>query len=129
MPLSDAYEAIVLNILYRSDTTGIPAGWGLALSTSVPTASTFAEVGTGSGYQRQTINHAPAASPAGTNSNSVAATFGPFSSACTISAFGVFNTAGTGGACISWNTLSAARTLSAGDTLFFPVGQLTNAVA
>lgn len=129
MPLTDTYEAYVLNMLYRGDTTGLPTSWGLALSTSVPTASTFSEIGTGSGYQRQTINHGTAASPAGTNSNSVAATFGPFSSACTISAFGVFNTTGTGGGCISWNTLSAARTMSAGDTLFFPVGQLTNSIA
>lgn len=126
--ISAFYEKVLLDYCLKGSTATLPAAWGLALGTAVPTASsvtTVWEVGTGSGYTAQTMPMSAASSPAGSSINGTAATFGPFSTACTISGMALKDTAATAGNMIWYGSLATARTLGVGDSLVFAVGALT----
>jgi len=68
---------------------------------------------------------AAAASPAGSASNLNAMTFGPISAAGTVSGLQIWDTgAATAGNMLWYGTLTAARTLSPGDSLTIAAGNL-----
>lgn len=123
--ISAFYEKVLLDYSLTGATATRPTAWGLALSTAAPNATTFTEIGTGSGYAAQTMPMSAAASPAGSSINGTAATFGPFSTACTVSGMALKDTTTTGGNVIWYGTLATARTLGVGDSLVFAVGSLT----
>ena len=116
------YEPVGLNYLLLGATATRPTAWALALGASVPTASTFTEIGTASGSSAQTMPFPTAAGSSVTNT--VAATFGPFSTAVTISGAVIKDTSATGGNVIFWGSLATAATLTAGESLIFAVGSL-----
>lgn len=122
-------QKVALDYLLLGATATRATAWGLALSTGVPTATSFTEVGTGSGYAAQTMPMSAASSPAGTTINGTAATFGPFSSACTISGMAIKDTTATAGNPLWYGTLATARTMGVGDSLVFAVGSLNISLA
>jgi secreted trypsin-like serine protease len=125
-------EKAMLDYINTGATATLPAAWALALGTAAPTSvSTVAtwEVGTASGYSCQTMKMPAASSPAGSCTNTVAATFGPFSSACTISGMMIKDASATAGNSLWYGTLATARTLGVGDSLVFAVGSLTITLA
>jgi len=121
-------EKFMLDYCLTGATATLPAAWTLALSTAVPTSTSTAvsiEIGTASGYSCQTMKMPAASSPAGSATNTVAATFGPFSTACTISGMFIKDTSATGGNILWYGSLATARTLAIGDSLVFATGSLT----
>ena len=102
-----------------------PAAWSVGLSLGVPSSVSGSEIATGSGITRQTLTMAAAASPAGSASNLNAMTFGPISAAGTVSGLQIWDTgAATAGNMLWYGTLTAARTLSPGDSLTIAAGNL-----
>ncbi len=117
----------VLDFLLGGGSGTIPASRYVALCTGTPTSVVAGEVNTNSGYFRQTVLFGPAASPAGSASNTAAMTFGPFSSSAAIQGIAIFNTgtgAGTVGSMLWYGTLATARTVGFGDTITIAVGDL-----
>ncbi len=101
-----------------------------ALAASTLTAATGTEHHTGLGYARQTVQMSPAASPAGSVSNTNAMTFGPFSSSNAIQGMIVTDTFSIYGGNILWfGTLLTARTVLPNDTLVVAAGQLLVTIA
>lgn len=102
-----------------------PAAWGVGLSGGVPSSTSGSEVGTGSGWSRQTVGFAAAASPAGSASNTVAMTFGAGLTALSATGVQIWDTlAATAGNMLMYGTLATARTLGVGDSLVFASGAL-----
>jgi secreted trypsin-like serine protease len=122
-------EKFALDYMLQGATATRPTAWGLALSTGVPNSTTFTEIATASGYAAQTMPMPLASSPAGSATNTVAATFGPFSSACTISGMALKDTTATAGNPLWYGTLATPRTIGIGDSLVFAVGSLTITLA
>jgi hypothetical protein len=118
------YQKVALDYMLLGSTATRAQAWSLALSTGVPTYTSFSEIGTASGYSVQTMPMPAASSPAGSAANTVAATFGPFSTACTISGMAMKDTSATGGNIMWYGTLATPRTLGIGDSLVFAVGAL-----
>lgn len=108
-----------------------PASRFLGLSLGAPTSVSGSEIGTGSGYARQSCVFAAAASPAGSVSNASTMSFGPFNSAQSISGLVLWDTnlSLNSGNMLWYGTLSAARTVSSGDSLTFAVGALVITLA
>jgi hypothetical protein len=105
-----------------------PAVWGAGLALGNPTSVAGSEIGTGSGYARQTASMSAASTPASSavTSNLNAMTFGPFSNAQSISGLQVWDTlAATIGNMLWYGPLSVARTVSANDSLIIAPGALT----
>ncbi len=104
----------------------------VALSLGTPTSISASEVLPNSGYLRQTVLFGPAASPAGSASNTAAMTFGPFSSSNAIQGLVVFDTTNFTNGSQLWygtqgervGTLLTARTVLPGDTLVIAAGSL-----
>jgi len=109
-----------------------PTAWFCGLATAAPTSAASSEIATGSGYTRQTALFGAAGTPAGSGTavNTAAMTFGPFSSAQSISGIFIANTvssnAGTG---LYFGLLSAARTVQPGDSLVVASGALVVTMA
>ena len=106
-----------------------PAGMfvGLSLTPGPSSANVSSEIGAGSGYVRQSMGFAAAATPAGSASasNGTAATFGAFSSTATVNGLFLSDTVSSGAGSMYWfGTLAAARTPSSGDQLVLAVGAL-----
>ncbi len=102
-----------------------PTIWGVGLSVGAPTSISGSEVGTGSGWTRQTVTMNAAASPAGSSSNSNAMTFGPAVTAATMSGLQVWDTlAATAGNMLWYGVLATPRTLGVGDSLVIAAGAL-----
>lgn len=96
-----------------------------ALSLGTPTSVSGSEVAPNSGYLRQSALFDAAASPAGSNSNTAAMTFGPFSSSNAIQGLVIYDTtAFTAGNMLWYGTLLTARTVLPGDTLVVAAGAL-----
>src|SRR4051812_11565966 len=114
----------MLDYVLLGATATRPTARSLALSSVVPTRSTLTEFATGSGYTVQTMPMSAASSPAGTTINGTAATFGPFSGACTVSGMAIKDVVATGGNTLWDGALATARTLGVGDSLVFAVGSL-----
>lgn len=125
-------EMAVLNLLLLGSTSSAPAAWGLALGSAVPTASsviTTWEIGTGSGYTAQTCVMPACVLGSNTVTNTVAMTFGPFSSSQSVSGALMKNAVATGGTNLMWGSLATAATLTPGELLIFAVGSLACSVA
>ncbi len=119
-------EKAMLDWVLGGATPTRPASWGVGLSVGTPTSVSGSEIATGSGYTRQVVAFAAAASPAGSASNTGAMTFGPFSTGCTVQALQVWDTtAATAGNMLWYGLLATARTLGAGDSLVINAGALT----
>lgn len=107
-----------------------PAAWGMGLSGGVPSSTSGSEVGTGSGWSRQTAIFGAAASPAGTASNATAMTFGTGATALSCTGVQLWDTlAATAGNMLMYGTLATARTLGVGDSLVFAVGAVIASLA
>jgi len=123
--ISDYAEKAMLDWVLLGATPTRPAVIGVGLSTATPAASAGSEIGTGSGYARQTCTFGAAASPAGSSTNINAMTFGPFSSACTIQGMQVWDTlAATVGNELWYGLLATPRTLGVGDSVVFNAASL-----
>lgn len=102
-----------------------PSSRLIALSLGTPSSVSGSEVGSNSGYARQTMSPGAAASPAGSVSNNVAVTFGPFSSSNAIQGALIYDTISINSGNIWWyGTLLTARTVLPGDTLVIATGSL-----
>jgi hypothetical protein len=102
-----------------------PASRLIALSLGTPSSVSGSEVGSNSGYTRNTVLFGAAASPAGSASNTAAMTFGPFSSSNAIQGLLVYDTISINSGNIWWyGTLLTARTVLPGDTLTVAAGAL-----
>lgn len=102
-----------------------PASRLAALSLGTPTSVSGSEVGSNSGYIRQTALFSAAASPAGSASNTAAMTFGPFSTSNAIQGLLIYDTISINSGNIWWyGTLLTARTVLPGDTLVVNAGNL-----
>lgn len=107
-----------------------PSSRLVGLSLGTPSSVSGSEVGTGSGYARQTGLFGAAASPAGSASNTAAMTFGPFSSSNAIQGAIVADTISiSSGNLLFYGTLQTARTVLPGDTLVIGAGSLTITIA
>ena len=96
-----------------------------ALSLGTPTSVSGSEVGSASGYARQTALFGAAASPAGSASNTAGMTFGPFSSSNAIQGLFLADTVSIFSGNMLWyGTLLTARTVLPGDTLTVAAGNL-----
>src|SRR5262245_61828306 len=75
-------QANMLNWVLKGSTPTQPPSVYCALAIGPPSSISMSEIGAGSGYTRQTAGFTSAATPAGSGSasNTVAMTFGPFSS-------------------------------------------------
>jgi hypothetical protein len=127
MGVGTGYQNVVVNALLKGSTSPLPAAWGIQLCSTVPTDSSLVELATGIGYTPQSGQFGVATS--GTATNSVAATFGPFSSTETFSGGGIKDTTATGGTNIFNGSLSAAVTMTPGEFLVFAVGAIACSVA
>lgn len=97
---------------------------------STMTATHGTEYSSNQGYARQSVQMSPAASPAGSVSNTAAMTFGPFSSSAAINGLLVTDTGSIFAGNILWyGTLLTARTVLPGDTLVVSAGQLLVTIA
>lgn len=118
-------EKAMLDWVLGGATPTQPAQRWLALSLGTPTSVTGSEVQANSGYLRQTGSFGAAASPAGSVSNNVAATFGPFSTSNAIQGIMIWDTASINSGNMLWyGTLQTARTVLPGDSLVVAVGAL-----
>jgi hypothetical protein len=104
-----------------------PAGIFIGLSLVAPGSAASSEVGAGSGYTRQSMAFAAAATPAGSASasNSTAATFGTFSSSAVINGIFVADTVSSAAGSMLWyGAVATARTPLPGDTVTLAAGAL-----
>jgi hypothetical protein len=103
-----------------------PTSRYLALGLGAPSSISASELGTGSGYTRQTAVFAAAVSPAGSATLNSAVTFGPFSSAQSITGLVLFDTQGSSntGNMLWYGTLTTPRTVAPGDQLVIAAGSL-----
>ena len=108
-----------------------PTAWGVSLSLGAPTSVSGSEITTGSGYARQTVGFAPAVLSAGSASNTVAMTFGPFSSGASISGVALWDTvlSANSGNMLAYGLLATPRTVGAGDSLVIASGALVITLA
>lgn len=120
-------EKAALDWMLGGATPTRPANWGVALALGAPTSVSGSEISTGSGYARQTCTFGAAASPAGSASNANAMTFGPFSSAQSITGLVVYDTmlSLNSGNMLWYGTLTTPRTVGPGDSLVIAAGALT----
>lgn len=104
-----------------------PGTLGVAISLGAPSSVSGSEIGTGSGYTPQTVTFGAAGTPSGsaTVTNANAMTFGPFSTAQSLSGLVVKDTLATAGNLLFYGTLTTARTVAAGDSLVIAAGALT----
>jgi hypothetical protein len=103
---------------------------GVGLSLGAPTSISASEIATGSGWTRQPIGFAAAASPAGSASNNTAATFGPGLTAATFSGLQIWDDTRSGTGNMLWyGNLATPRTLGVGDSLVIASGALTITLA
>lgn len=124
-------EQAVLNSILAAVTTGFPAAWSLALGSAVPTSSSVVttwEIGTASGYTSQTMPMPTCTLGSNTVTNTVAATFGPFSSSQSVLGAMIKNTVATAGTNLMWGSLATAATLTPGESLIFAIGALACSV-
>jgi hypothetical protein len=105
-----------------------PSAWGVGLGTSSPTSIAGGELSTTFGYTRQSMAWGAAGSPtsSGTVSNASAITFGPFTTAATVSGLQIWDTmlsAGSGNMLFE-GLLAVARTMASGESLVIPTGSI-----
>jgi len=123
--ISSNAENLMLNWVNNAVAATRPTSWFAGLSLGAPTSVSGSEMANNSGYTRQTALIAGATS--GTCSNSVAMTFGPVSTAYSISGIQIWDTqqSNNTGNLLWYGLLSVARTLASGDSLVIAIGALT----
>jgi hypothetical protein len=106
-----------------------PTACFCGLSLTAPTSVASNEVGVGSGYTRQTASFAAAVTTVGnlgSASNSIAMTFGPFSSSAVISGLFLADTVSSGvGTGLLCGKLATIRSAAPGDSLTLGIGALS----
>ena len=119
---SDYLENAALSHIFRNDAMASPAQVYLALYTAAPTDAGGGTEAAGNGYARKIVTFgAPAG---GVISNTGAVSFTASGGAIgNVVAVGFFDAA-TAGNLLAWSTITAA-TVGDGDSINFPVGQLT----
>ena len=124
-------EKAMLDWVLGGATPTRPAAWAVGLSLGVPSSTSGSEITTGSGYARQTVGFGAAASPAGSATNTVAMTFGPFSGAASITGIQIWDTVLSlnSGNMLWYGTLTTPRTVGVGDSLVIASGALTVTLA
>lgn len=109
-----------------------PTTRAVGLSLGAPTSVSGSEW-TGTGVTRQTITFGAAASPGGSATNTAAVTFGPVTSAATVTGIQVWDTiSGTtanAGNMLWYGNLATVRTVASGDYLVLASGALTVSLA
>lgn len=127
--LSDFSEKLLLDWLMTTGTATRPTAWFVALYTAAPSDTGGGTEVTGSGYARQAVTFAAAASPGGTTNNTGSVSFtaagGNFG---TVTHIGIF-TAASGGSLLWHGALAASRTVNDGDTLSFAAGSINLTLA
>lgn len=120
-------EKAMLDWVLGGATPTRPTAWGMGLSLGAPSSTSGSEITTGSGYARQTVDFGAAASPGGSATNNVAATYGPFSGAATISGLQIWDTVLSlnSGNMLWYGNLATARSILAGDFVIVNSGALT----
>jgi len=127
MPTSNAYRAKIVDSTLRAVAFTAPANVYIALFTADPTADCITgneiQVGAHAWYARQAMVFAAQSVP-GITSNSAVVTF-PVVTGTDVTAthYALFD-ASTAGVMISYGTLTASKTYSAGDVPSFLAGQL-----
>lgn len=118
-------QNLMLNFVNNAVAVTRPTSWFAGLSLGSPTSVSGSELTNNSGYTRQSALIAAATS--GSQSNSVAMTFGPVSTAYAISGIQIWDTQGSNnaGSMLWYGLLSVARTLASGDSLVIAAGALT----
>ena len=102
-----------------------PASRLIALASGLPTSVSASELSPLSAYTRQTALFTAAASPAGSASNTAAATFGPFSSSGVVQGLVIFDTSAfTAGNMLWYGSVLTARTILSGDQVVVAAGAL-----
>lgn len=129
MGLMTAYQKNTLDwFLVNGATPTRSTALALGLTLGSPTSTSASEVGTGTGLTRQTMVFAAATAVAGgsaTASNASTASFGTANAAVTVSGFLLCdNVASSAAGIIIGGVLSAARTMSSGDSLTFAVASI-----
>lgn len=119
-------EILALNFLMNTATATRPVAWGIGLSTGVPSSVSGSEIGTASGYARQSGFFGTAA--AGSLINTAAVTYGPWSNQATVSGITIWDTvttAANGGDMLWYGTFATAQTVLAGQYIVINSGALT----
>jgi hypothetical protein len=112
-----------------------PATLGVGLSLGAPTSVSMSEIGSLSGYTPASLTMSSVGAAGTIASNAASVTFGPFSSAQSISGVVVKDTLALGGASGNvgnlhyFGLLATARTVGVGDTLVMAAAALTISLA
>jgi hypothetical protein len=130
--ISQTMQKSMLDWALNGASPARPAAPNAGLSLGAPTSVSSSEIGTGSGYARTAMGMGAAGTPAGsgTATNTAAVTFGPFSTAQSITGIFLVDNVTTGsGTMLFFGNLATARTVSAGDSLVVASGALTITLA
>jgi len=130
--ISVSMQKSMLDWALNGATPTRPAAVFAGLATGAPSSIASSEIATGSGYTRQTMGMGAAGTPAGsgTSTNTGAVTFGPFSTAQSITGIFLADTVSSNaGTMLFFGNLATARTVSAGDSLVVASGALTITLA
>jgi hypothetical protein len=121
--LSDYYENIVIDHLFRAQEFTPPSTIYVGLFTAAPTDAGGGTEVSGGGYARQAVTFSAASG--GSTSNNAAINF-PTATASwgTVVAFGLFD-ASTGGNLLAWDNLATSKAIGSGDQAVFSTGNLT----
>ncbi len=126
-------EKLVLDWLLGGAAATQPTTRAVGLSLGSPTSTSGSEIVSTYGYTRLTAGFAAAASPGGSAFNNTALTFGPFTTAASISGIGVWDTLSgqtvNAGNLLWYGLLSVARTVASGDSLVIATSALTVSLA
>ena len=121
MPFSNYLANEILDDVFSGNAYTVPGTFYLALYTATPSASGGGTEVSGGGYARQTVAFTTTAQ---TSSNTAAVEY-PTATANygTVTSVGVFD-ASSGGNLLAFGNLSASKTISTGDVLRIPAGDL-----
>lgn len=129
-------EKAILDWILLGATPTRPGTVAVGLSLGSPTSTSGSEIASTYGYTRQSPSAAPfgaAISPGGSAFNTVAFTFGPFTTAASVSGIGIWDTVSgltqNAGNLLWYGLLSAARTVASGDTMVIATSALTVSLA
>lgn len=126
--ISQYMQANMLNWVFAGAAATVPTKWGVGISLGNPSSTSGSEVSTASGYSRQSMAWGAAGTPtgSGTVTNASAITFGPFSTAQSLSGLLIWDTmlSANSGNLLWYGTLATARTLGVGDSLVVPTGSI-----
>lgn len=128
--MSDYLEQQLRNHIFRTASFSKPSALYVALYTGAPTDAGGGTGVAGNAYARAQCNPADANWAEGTStdgvvSNAVAINFPtPTAAWGTVTHFSIFD-ASTGGNMLAWGALNQSRSINTGDTVSFPIGNLT----